>query len=485
MKTIGSRDLFAIEYEFQPDPDNGQAALPEESLSWGKFAIWVNGLNLCQSSCNNETEDSVSWYLYPLLSWLTHNWEPLLYEEQPPVPTEKADARTIFFEYAKQAFGFMSEEEGNAWYTWGQRHSLRSCSSGGIFPDLFIRASGDSIEFSWGNTEIPGMPADMFFTAPYGSQEIERSKVKLTLSVFLIEAVGYLSNKMPESQKLQELNALAQRTTAYDICQQLQWMIPALRDGALGIDVLLEKVKDFFEQSDENYIAAPVLMFGSLSPRVQEGDVDKIINHISICKDEHPLQGFVKHSTIPKKNQHESGYSLSLDFIDDFSEHYEIDATIENILKKLDIDIFHETFSDTDMRGIAMAGKGITPSIFINDAHPNNMDERGIRFTFAHELCHLLFDRQYGQEVAISSGPWAPPGVEKRANAFAAMLLMPPDIIEEKLRHIANIYDLEQMKTMANDLQVSATALIEHLHNIGAINVLERDKLREASRDNH
>jgi Zn-dependent peptidase ImmA (M78 family) len=485
MKTIGSCDLFAIEYEFQPDPDNGKAALPEESLSWGRFAIWVKGLNICQSSCNNKTEDYVSWYLYPLLSWFVRNWEPLLYEEQPPIPTEKTVARTIFFEYAKQAFGFMSDEDGNAWYNWGQRHSLRSCSNGGIFPDLFIRASGDSIEFSWGNTEIPGMPPDMFFTAPYGSQDIERSKVKEVLSAFLIEAAGYLANKRPKSQKLQELNCFAKRTTDYDIHQQLKWMIPALRDGLVSIDVFLEKVKFFFERSGENYISAPILMFGSFSPRIQEQDIDAIINHIYVCNGDHPLQDFVKHSPIPKKNQHESGYGLSLDFIDNFSEHYKIDAAIENILEKLDIKILRETFSDNDMRGIAMAGMGLAPSIFVNVAHPNNMDERGIRFTLAHELCHLLFDRQYGQEVGISSGPWAPPGVEKRANAFAAMLLMPPDIIEKKFRGISDISNFEQVKILANDLQVSATALIEHFHNIGAINVLERNKLREENMDNH
>lgn len=263
MKRLGTRDLFAIEYCFLPDPDDGKAAFPEESLSWGRFAIWVNGLNLCQHSYNGETEDYVTWYLYPVLSWLAKNWEPFLYEEQSPVPTGKAVARAMFFEYTKQAFGLMSEEEGTAWYHWGQRHSMRTCSHGGIFPDLFMRASGDHIEFSWGNTEIPGMPMGMFFTAPYGSQEIERQKVKEVLSLFLIETTAGLAEKMPASQKLQELHALAQKTTVYNIHQQLSWMIPALRDGTGKIkSFLLEKCKSFIERSDENHILAPILMLG-------------------------------------------------------------------------------------------------------------------------------------------------------------------------------------------------------------------------------
>lgn len=479
MKIVGARDSFAIEYGFLPDPDDGKAALPEESLSWGCFSIWVNGLNICQSSYNNETTDTVSWYLYPFLCWLARNWEPLLYEEQPPVPTEKNVARAMFFEYAKQSFGFMSEEQGIAWYNWGQRHSLRACSNGGIFPDLFIRAFGDSIEFSWGNSEIPGVPVGMFFTAPYGSQEIERHKVKNVLSTFLIDATKHLTQKMPSSLKFKELHELSRKTSAYDINKQLQWMIPILRDKVLDNDTLMGKIKKFITSADENYIPAPVLMFGSLSPAIHEQDVDIIINAIHEKQNDHSLSEFVKRAPIPNKNQHESGYSLSLDFIEDFFERYDLEANVENIIDKLDIAILHNKFSDRDMRGIAMAGKNIAPTIFVNMSHPNNFTKNGERFTIAHEICHLLFDRQYGQEVGISSGPWAPSGVEKRANAFAAMLLMPPEVIESKLGVITDISCFEDVLPVANDLHVSMAALIEHLYNLGAIGISERDKLRE------
>jgi Zn-dependent peptidase ImmA (M78 family) len=477
--TVGSRDIFAVEYAFSPDPDEGKAALPEEAVSWGHFTLWVNGLNLCQSSYRNETCDTVRWYLYPLISWLSQNWWPLLYEEQPPVPTEKIVARTIFFEYAKQSFGFMDEEKGNAWYHWGQRHSLRSCSNGGIFPDLFIRAFGDHIEFSWGNAELPGMPKDFFFTAPYGSQTVERNEVKNVLSRFLYESTDFLLKKMPESKKIQTLYDSIQKITKYDKEQHLIWMIPALRDKTENSRNFLEKFKGLIATLDQDFIPAPILMFGSFSPSLQESDIDIIVNSLNECKEDHVLIEFVKYIPIPDKRQYESGYSLSLDFIDSFCEQYKAKINLESILKKLKIRILEMNFSDTDMRGIAMAGKDITPTIFINMSHHNNKSKNGKRFTIAHEFCHLLCDRQYGQEVGISSGPWAPFGVEKRANAFAAMLLMPPSIIEKKLTSINNNLSMENIQNIATDLQVSTTALIEHLYNLGAISILERDKLRQ------
>lgn len=483
MRRVGSRNVFAIEYAFSPDPDDGKAALPEESHSWGCFAIWVNGLNLCQSSYNNETSDVVSWYLYPVISWFARNWQPLLYEEQPPAPTERSVARAMFFEYAKQAFGFMSEEDGTAWYNWGQRHALRSCSNGGIFPDVFMRAYGDCIEFSWGNAYIPGAPAGLFFTAPYGSEVVERSVVKGVLADFLIAATGDLLAKMPESHKLQDLDALLSKISEYDIHHYLPWMIPALRDNRADKENLLEKFGKFVDISTQDFIPAPVLMFGSLSPAIQERDVAVIADAIQQCREDHPLFSFIRRIPIPDKKQYESGYDLSLDFIEEFRERYNTEADLDCIVNVLGIAVVRDAFSDTSMRGIAMAGRDVAPTVFVNTAHPHNTRAHGERFTIAHEICHLLFDRQYGQEVGISSGPWAPVGVEKRANAFAAMLLMPPGAVEEKIRSVDDLARLATVRDIAEDLHVSATAFIEHLFNLGAIGILDRDRLRKENRD--
>lgn len=55
------------------------------------------------------------------------------------------------------------------------------------------------------------------------------------------------------------------------------------------------------------------------------------------------------------------------------------------------------------------------------------------RFSLAHEICHLLLDREYGDELAIASGPWAPVAIEQRANAFAAAFLMPTWLLRDEL----------------------------------------------------
>jgi Zn-dependent peptidase ImmA (M78 family) len=98
-----------------------------------------------------------------------------------------------------------------------------------------------------------------------------------------------------------------------------------------------------------------------------------------------------------------------------------------------------------------------------------NTEPSGIRFTLAHELCHLLFDREKARPIVHASTPWAERAVEQRANAFAAMLLMPLD----RLRLQAVSEDVESLqsdvKRLTRKLEVSRTALIRHLANVSKI----------------
>ena len=71
--------------------------------------------------------------------------------------------------------------------------------------------------------------------------------------------------------------------------------------------------------------------------------------------------------------------------------------------------------------------------MFVNECYAPNADEVGRRFTLAHEFCHLLFDQDQGQALAVASGPWAPRAIEQRANAFAAMFLMPAFLLKQML----------------------------------------------------
>ena len=139
-----------------------------------------------------------------------------------------------------------------------------------------------------------------------------------------------------------------------------------------------------------------------------------------------------------------------------------------------------ETISlhDRSVKAVVPAGLNHKPAVLVNDSYLyQSLQPR--RFTLAHELCHLLYDRSYGTHLALASGPWAPVDVERRANAFAAMLLMPADLVGSVVRGLTSHLDSPgAIWEVANVFQTSFTATLDHLWNLGHIDEVTRDALR-------
>jgi Zn-dependent peptidase ImmA (M78 family) len=117
----------------------------------------------------------------------------------------------------------------------------------------------------------------------------------------------------------------------------------------------------------------------------------------------------------------------------------------------------------------------VRPSLLTPPAritHPNM--ESG---TLAHELCHIIFDRTRARRVTHVSGPWAAPGIERRANAFAAYILM-PRAIAVRGWHSQLEGNRAELSAFAERLHVNETALIEHLYNLDLIDEMARERMR-------
>ena len=75
------------------------------------------------------------------------------------------------------------------------------------------------------------------------------------------------------------------------------------------------------------------------------------------------------------------------------------------------------------------------------------------------------------------SGPWAPRELEQRANAFAAALLMPPDLLRKAVAVSESELTFDLLLALAQRLRVSTDALAHHLENMGLIDETTRDGL--------
>ena len=151
---------------------------------------------------------------------------------------------------------------------------------------------------------------------------------------------------------------------------------------------------------------------------------------------------------------------------------------VEAICERLEVGIERLEMETDTIRGVAFAGIGFFARIIVNSNHPFNLNEGGQRFTIAHELCHVLYDRTRARRIAHASGSWAHPGIEKRANAFAAYLLMPPGLVHS----LASAEDVIDVNQMADSLHVNESPLVDHLYHLDLIEDEERVRLKEGIR---
>jgi Zn-dependent peptidase ImmA (M78 family) len=155
---------------------------------------------------------------------------------------------------------------------------------------------------------------------------------------------------------------------------------------------------------------------------------------------------------------------------------------VEGHLAAFGVSVDDLAMEDEEIGGVAIARHDRSPLILLNTLDPRNRYPSGRRFSLAHELCHLLYDRRAGAELALISGPWAPIELEKRAKAFAAMLLMPDALVERSFGEAGASPSkpaFQDLLTVAKKLEVSPNALAHHLSNRGWISPEKTDLLPE------
>ncbi|SDO58025.1 protein of unknown function [Paenibacillus sp. yr247] len=143
---------------------------------------------------------------------------------------------------------------------------------------------------------------------------------------------------------------------------------------------------------------------------------------------------------------------------------------LESIAKELKVHIQYESF-DGELSGILIRNEELGEYIIgVNKEHADNRK----RFTIAHEIGHFLLHE--GNETYIdtsirynfrdSDSSQGTNMDEMEANAFAASLLMPEDMIEEYIKNHHGYIDYnddKEIKKMAETFQVSVQALMIRL----------------------
>jgi Zn-dependent peptidase ImmA (M78 family) len=499
----GSPGAFAFRLAFLLNP-HGADDLADHDMreSWGSFIIWTHGENLCAHVEQGEVVDSAHWYLLPLMEWLADNWDPLLHEERLPLRNSGVSAASSLSQTRMPSVALKQVDEFawlDTWSGWWARHCVRSARDGGLFPDVYLRRYRDTLEVSTGAEPLPGVPAEFTFLAPNRAYRTDPRNAAEAMYQVLTAAAQELQRRLPQSKRVQALaEKVAGLTSPAREASRIAWLAGlgdkfsqvarVVNDALSGVDARIsESIIGTYEPGSLVVVGSAYarLLYGAFSPAIQLPDVLLLTRSIvenyvdDATRWQSALDLPLNASEIGQLPPGEQGSRLGERACELLGGDGGDWVDVESVMSRLDIAVSEIELSDPEVRAVSVFGPTQRPHVFRNARTRWGQGSAVQRFTLAHELCHLLLDREYGGELAIASGPWAPLAIEQRANAFAAAFLMPTWLLRDALTSgTARADDPDTIRSVSAQLHVSASSLVDRLYNLGEITFEERIQLR-------
>jgi Zn-dependent peptidase ImmA (M78 family) len=486
---FGVPEQFEIAAKWSVD-DEPRHRLPlAEGWSTGELRITVGRQVLTEHRFRGGLHGHLSWYLSPVIDWFVRNWTWLFHEGR-FAWTDKSGlpAAMAAFSALERTIASPDEAGRNAYqnnHAWWGRHALRAADASATYPDIYFRRVADDIEISWLARQPEYAPDGFCLTLAPGYALLPVSAVAKPLWAFLEWATQSApATNAADLAIVADLKDRLARLRETPVSELEQRYVGERGQGLLdGIRKFAGYVKDIILVDQlpaiESFDSA-VLMFGGLNIDMEESDIQCLMGFLAGQQGQaqsNALSSLVENpENEPWIRPYEEGYRLAENCREELGiAPGQVFVNIKGVMAKLGVKVMENALQTDAIRGVAVAGNGFAPAILVNTTSFYNNNEAGKRFTLAHELCHILYDRTRARKISHLSGPWASARTEKRANAFAAMFLAPPSAIRQRFTAISP----EAVRALAGEVGMGVTALVEHLHNVNLLNVAERDQLRQ------
>jgi Zn-dependent peptidase ImmA (M78 family) len=477
MNVFGRRDLWAIEV----NPLSGAPSEPDPAAaaSWCAIRLWANGKNLTAHTRKESStmEDALMWPAAYLARWFVRAWPGFWNRAGWPLPGPVVDAESACWMLDKHLAELgpdVSDDLLDRRDGFVASHSLLAAAAGGVMPHVYLMHEDATVHIVWGSRHLLSRPSDVVFHEPQGRVSVRADLFVDAIAEFLKWcSVTFGSSDPILARQISEWILRLDRPEAAEdrmFGYLHPWGVPSSSSAPSDIDPRLDLPTDWRSAGaflNPGQFPAAVV-FRSLSPVVSKDDVFALLTRLRA----YPSYGGTELESLRSglavqahEVPHHQGYALAeqlrrkLGNIDGLLD-------IDSLLGRAGVKIDEANLSDASADAATVWGAEHGPVVVLNTLGSKNVPWAR-RMTLAHEFCHLLIDRHAAAELMIASTPWAPPKLERRANAFAAELLLPKAGIQRVLGGaIATGWVDEQARTkLMDEFEVGATVCDHQLKN--------------------
>jgi IrrE N-terminal-like domain len=417
------------------------------SASWGELRVTVNERTITMHDGVGQAQSGVRWYLLPFLEWLIRDWQPLF---GLALTTSAPDEPTV--------------------------HDWRQSGHGTPLPPLALSRWVHRVTAEWSPAAYSA--PKMVFSAT-GTAHIDPVSMSDALREWALRIARDLA-KLTGSPRARSL--IEQLTSLPPVEKDIGQRVAKSPLPRAAIQVLngrgVEQSHPLLLTQNaglQDVAPGPLrLLFGSSAPTIDEHDVNVLTDAsfaASATSQRRGLLASIRRARpiVSNRPPWRQGQELALDALialDCMPSGAEA-VDIRGALARLEVEVRSIQLNDEGVRGFVVGAPGRQPIVYLNRRNRRNRKEMSRRFALAHELCHILYDAGFSTALGIADGPWAPEGLEQRANAFAAMFLMPPELIKHIRQTLADDLDRRgEANAVAAVARTSPMAAMEHLSNL-------------------
>jgi len=435
--SIGRPDGLQFDLQWLKTPQD------ERPLGYGALAAWVAGKLIWGQTNEDNQVVGLEWFWDDLLERLAFSWRYLLLEEAYPMgllPTVPQLLRTVLRDRRIGASEEMISAEDNAVFAFEEMHDLSRAIEGATAPKLLLLREGNLmlIATSLGVERVPFSPV-METLEMLGDTIAERIKTKSDKRTQAILNAWKEKLRIDDIDKVEISSGLPRST------------IRAITQG--------ESFNAFWEVAayEPSELMAAARMVGRL---VSDDDTRAILSNIKSAPrvqtpilDELSSQAVRELEKSKLKMPNEQGRLLA-EWLRSRSDIVARDGLVypESILKRWNLTLAEIELRSQNIDALCAWGAKHGPIVLINKNGRLSHYPTGRRSSLAHEICHLLVDRNGSLPVAEVFGGEVPRIPEQRANAFGAELLLTRSAalsvylksndVEEALHAIAKNYNV-------------------------------------------